>query len=280
VLGAGSTSRDTVLAVGVATRARERPGWRSVAVPSEHGGWGLTLEPILLGLLVAPSAAGAALATAAMLAFVVRTPLKMVLVDRWRRRWLPRTGVAAGIASGELAAMAGFGLLACRWAGWSWLAPAVLAVPLVLTEVWFDMRSRGRRLGPELCGAVGITAVVAAMIIAGGETGRLAAALWLVLAARAVMAIPFVRVQITRLRHGAGAFTTSDTAQLVGIVLAMTALAFDVRVVAGSIAAVGLALVHLVWVRRPPRPAKVLGMCQLVVGLGLVAVTAAGVLAA
>ncbi|VAV92581.1 Putative membrane-spanning protein, partial [hydrothermal vent metagenome] len=27
---------------------------RSIALPTEHGGWGFTLEPILLGLLVAP----------------------------------------------------------------------------------------------------------------------------------------------------------------------------------------------------------------------------------
>ena len=38
---------------------------RAVAVPSEHGGWGLTAEPVLLGLIVAPSAAGACLGAAA-----------------------------------------------------------------------------------------------------------------------------------------------------------------------------------------------------------------------
>lgn len=31
---------------------------RSVGVPTEHGGWGITTEVIVLGLLVAPSAAG------------------------------------------------------------------------------------------------------------------------------------------------------------------------------------------------------------------------------
>ena len=25
----------------------ERAGWRAVAMPAEHGGWGLTLEPVL-----------------------------------------------------------------------------------------------------------------------------------------------------------------------------------------------------------------------------------------
>lgn len=31
------------------------PSLVSVAPPSEHGGWGLTVEPGLLGILVAPS---------------------------------------------------------------------------------------------------------------------------------------------------------------------------------------------------------------------------------
>ena len=41
--------------------AATRPLWRSVAIPTEHGGWGLTLEPVVLGLAVAPSLAGIAL---------------------------------------------------------------------------------------------------------------------------------------------------------------------------------------------------------------------------
>ena len=35
-----------------APRAKQRSPLRTVALPSEHGGWGLTLEPVLLGLLV------------------------------------------------------------------------------------------------------------------------------------------------------------------------------------------------------------------------------------
>jgi hypothetical protein len=88
---------------------------RTVALPHEHGGWGLTLEPVLLGLLVAPSVAGGALGAAAVLAFLVRTPLKVVGVDWWRHRHLPRTRLAARVAALELAAMAA--LVSVRRAG-------------------------------------------------------------------------------------------------------------------------------------------------------------------
>ncbi|HUV18077.1 MAG TPA: YwiC-like family protein, partial [Ilumatobacteraceae bacterium] len=47
-----------------------RPTWKAVAIPSEHGGWGLTGEPIALGLLLVFSWAGAAIGAAAMLAFL------------------------------------------------------------------------------------------------------------------------------------------------------------------------------------------------------------------
>ena len=66
--------------------ARDRSLWRAVAVPSEHGGWGLTLEPVLLGLLVGFSWSGMAIGAATFLAFLVRTPLKLALVDRRRGR--------------------------------------------------------------------------------------------------------------------------------------------------------------------------------------------------
>ena len=69
---------------------RTHASWKSVALPSEHGGWSLTAEPALLALIVVFSWSGMALGIAAMLAFVARTPLKLVLVDRWRNRWLPR----------------------------------------------------------------------------------------------------------------------------------------------------------------------------------------------
>ena len=119
-----------------------RSMFRSVAVPTEHGGWGLTLEPGLLGLLVAPSAAGVCLAAAAMVAFVARTPLKVVLVDRRRGRTLPRTRLARRVAAVELvvlaALVAGATVLAEPW---FWL-PAIVAAPLILVESWFDVRSR------------------------------------------------------------------------------------------------------------------------------------------
>ena len=72
----------------------DRAGWRAVAIPTEHGGWGLTMEPVLLGLIVAWSGAGVAVGVAAFAAFLLRTPAKLVAVDIRRDRWLDRSRLA------------------------------------------------------------------------------------------------------------------------------------------------------------------------------------------
>ena len=255
----------------------QRASWRKVAIPSEHGGWGLTLEPVLLGLLLAWSWAGLLLGIAAFVVFVARTPLKVAAVDRRRGRRLPRSRLAVRIAATELVVASSLVVVAGAWSGWWWLAPAALAVPLVAVELWFDLRSRSRRLLPEVCGAVGIAAAAAAIVVAGGGGPRLAAGAWIVLAARAIGAVPHVRVQVERL-HGRDAhLATSHLAQLVSVAVGAVAAIVDPRLLAGAVGVLLLAGVHAVWTRRPVVPAKVLGIRETVLGLALVLVTALGV---
>ncbi len=255
----------------------ERPLWKQAALPAEHGGWGLTLEPILLGLLIAPSWAGLALGLAAFGAFLVRTPLKLALVDRRREQWRDRSRVGARLAAVELAVIIGCAVWAFVAGGSSWLVPVAVAAPLVAVELWFDVRSRGRRLLPELCGSAGIACVAAAIVLAGGRSAALAVAAWLVLTGRSVGAIPFVRVQIVRLRRGAGAVRGSDIAQVCALALGAAAVVLDRRLVGGLGGLVVLAALQVAWVRRPPTAAKVLGLRQMALGISLVLVTAVGV---
>lgn len=256
------------------SRHRRPPvAWREVALPREHGGWSLTAEPAVLGLLAAWSGAGAALAVAAMVAFVARTPLKVVLVDRFRHRWLPRTTLALRIAAVELAVLAALGAVAVAGSDdrrfW---VPLALAVPLVAVELWFDMRSRSRRLAPELAGAVGIGSVAAAIALAGGSPGRVAAGLWCVIAARAAAAIPYVRVQLARAKNRPHRCWPSDLAQAGAVAAVAVAWAADalplaavaVLALSGAVAVVGL--------RLPIRPAPLIGAEQSVVGLTVVLV--------
>ena len=116
-----------------ATR-RPRPAWRRVAIPTEHGGWGLTVEAVLLGLLVRPSVAGGAIGLAALLAFVARTPLKLAVVDRRRHRRLERSVLAERIAGGELSVLVVMAVVASLSAHGGWWAPLAGAVPFFVVS--------------------------------------------------------------------------------------------------------------------------------------------------
>jgi len=258
-------------------RPASRSPLRSVALPAEHGGWSLTAEPALLGLLVAWSWSGLALGVAAMAAFVARAPLKLVLVDLWRRRWLDRSRLAALVLAVEVALIAGLLVAAELGTQASFWWPFAIAAPLIVLELWFDMRSRSRRLLPELAGTVGIGSVAAATALAGGSSGGLAAALWCVVAARGVAAIPYVRTQVLRLHRRPHARWHSDLAQAVALVAVAIGWGGG-DVPAASVAALALvAAVNLVAVRAEPRPPKVLGVQQMVLGLMVTLVTAAAV---
>jgi hypothetical protein len=175
--------------------AGDRPGGvplRLVVVPSEHGGWSFLGEPILLGLLVAPSWSGALVALAATAAFLARQPLKLFVSDRQRGRRYPRT-VLAERAFGVLAAVA---LGALAWAAQhapghvvnpgtkSVLWPLALAAPFGAAALAFDLGKRSRELAGELCGALALGAVASAIALAGGWSMPGALGLWGVLAAR------------------------------------------------------------------------------------------------
>ena len=247
-------------------------------MPTEHGGWSLTLEPILLGLLVAWSWPGLALGAAAMLAFLARAPLKLVLVDRWRGRWLPRTTLAARVATVELLVLVALAVAAAVGGDARMWWPLLAAAPLVVIELWFDMRSRGRRLIPELAGTVGISSVAAAIALADGAETSLALGLWVVVAARGAAAIPYARTQVFRTHGRPHHVWHSDMAQALAV--AAVAVAWLVGAVppAAAVAIVSVAAFNAAAIRAAPRPAKIIGLQQMFFGIAVVVVTAAAVL--
>jgi hypothetical protein len=256
----------------------ERPSWRSVAIPSEHGGWGLTVEPGLLGLLIAPSRAGGCIAAAALVAFVLRTPAKLVAVDLRRGRRLPRTALAARVAAAEAVALAVLVAGAVAWGAPGFWLPALAALPFVAVEAWFEVRSRGRRLAPELAGAVAVASVAAMVLLAGGESAALAVGAWAVLAGRSMTSIPHVRAQIALLRGRFEPRWTTTVGDGAAVVLAAAAVALDTHLLAGAIAVAGVVVAQSVAEHRlTPRP-TVIGIHQTLLGLAVVVATAVGVL--
>jgi hypothetical protein len=196
-----------------------------MALPTEHGGWGLTLEPVVLGLLVAPSSAGAFLALAAVAAFLARHPLKIVAGDRRQRRF-PRTALAEKFALlYALIAAASFVAALATAADDKFLYVLAAAAPLATVQLYFDGAGRSRRLLPELAGSIAMAATAACVALAAGWTLAPALALSAVLAARFLPSILYVRAMLAGL-HG------KTVAPLPPIIAHVAALACVVALVA------------------------------------------------
>lgn len=255
-----------------------RPNLRPIALPVEHGGWGFLLEPILLGLLVAPSMAGLWLGLAAVALFLLHQPLRIALKDRLKGRRYARTGWAEGFALGYGAlAVLAFGL--ALWAASEpFWPPLALAAPLVAVKVGYDALNRGREHLPEIAGALAPLAVSAGIALAGGWALPNALALWGILAARTMPAILYVRARL-RLEKGESVQPTPAVLAHLGGLIALALLSLgDLSPWSGAAMLVVLlarALYGLSRWRRPA-PAKVIGFQEIGYGLLNVAALALG----
>ncbi|MEA2026511.1 MAG: YwiC-like family protein [Chloroflexota bacterium] len=262
-----------------------KPTLRSVAMPAEHGGWGLTLEPGILGVLVAPSVAGLLLGVAALLAFLVRTPLRLVLIGRHRAGdrsrsvvSLERMRLATRIAGLELAGIGGAVVATALLASDPmWWLPMAVAVPLFAVALWFDMRSLSRHLVPEIVGSVAIAGVAAMGALAGGATWPLAIGAWVILGARILSSIPHVRAQVLRLHRQEVPAALTLVGDLTALGTAIVAVLLEPTLILGALAVVGLIVIQRITLARPPRPARILGVRQMILGFTVVGATAAGV---
>lgn len=250
---------------------------RSVALPTEHGGWGFTLEPIVLGLLVAPSAAGWEIAAAALGVFLARRPVKLFSTDLVRRRWLPRSTMAL-VAAMVFAAVAMAGVIGAfittRGPFW-W--PFIVALPFAGFSLRADAHSQNRALAPQLAGSIAMGSTVAAIAMGAGWEWMPAFGLWLVLTARDVAAIVLARGMVRRFKAKSVDHVRIHLAQLAAFAVVAVAAAVGVVPWLGAVAISLLGVVAVVSLARPPVPAKVVGWTQMGVGLMVVLLTALGV---
>jgi hypothetical protein len=245
---------------------------RDVVLPKEHGSWSLALEPLALGLLVAPSRSGAALAVAALAAFFARRPLKIVTRDanplRRRTAWRALACCGAIGATGFTAAVFGHGF---DWLGW--LVPSAV---LGGVFVGFDLENGGREEFAELAGAGAFACVTAAIVAAAGEPALVALAALIAMAGRAVPTVMFVRACV----RGAKTGTRRVAPTLVAAALALAAgtLVAGVHLAPWALpAALAVLFGRCVQplVAAEPIRARTLGLQELALGAAYVAVVGA-----
>ena len=171
---------------------------KGVALPNEHGAWGMLFEPLVAGLAVAFSLAGLWIALAVIAAFMMRQPLKVLLLS-WRAgRKMPQTAAAGKF----FLIYSAFFVAGCAGtlvtAPVSALLPMLIAAPLAAVPIYFDAIGKSRKLAPEIAGALAITGSAAVLSLAGGWTVAASLGLWTVLVCRWIPSILYVRDRLLR----------------------------------------------------------------------------------
>ncbi len=254
--------------------------WKAVALPAEHGSWGLVGEPVALGLLVAFSPAALLVGVGSFAGFLAHRPLKLLYGDRRRGRRYPRTVLAGRFAAGfALAALACFGG-ALALAGPGLLVPLALASPLAAVFLLFDLKP-GRSWQAELAAPAAFASASASMVLASGWALAAALALWAVMVARSVPSVLYVRERVRFERNGA---LRGGVAALA--VLAHLAVLAGIWVLAGAellpllaVGALGLLTVRALHGLSPVRfgrTARAVGFQEIAWGVGTVLLVAAG----
>ena len=249
-----------------------RTGWRDLVWPKEHGSWSLALEPLALGLLVAPSWPGVWLGLAVVAAFFARRPLKFAVLDsRPERRVAARGPLAVCI----IGAAGCFGAeLATGGTGWlPWLLPSATAGVIFLR---FDLRNAGREEAAEIAGASAFAFMPAAFAALAGWPASAALSLAVVMSGRAVPTVMLVRASLraakTGVRRFAPAIVGAGIACAAGVVFARAGLA--PRTAVGLLALLAVRAVALWWwSEHHVLRARTLGLAES--ALGVVFVVAA-----
>lgn len=174
---------------------------KSIALPVEHGAWGFLLEPLLAGMLIAPTLASPFICIFVIGAFLSRQPLKFVVGDALKRKRLPRTEVAIRyLAIFGSIALTGF-VLSFFTADPKAFIPFAAAAPFVIYLIMQDAARQSREMLSELLAAAVLAASIASLALAGGLGYLMAAVLWITMLARLIPSVLYVRSRL-RLEKG------------------------------------------------------------------------------
>lgn len=257
-----------------ATKTRsDNTRWRTVALPTEHGGWSFISEPILLGLLLAPTWGGLTLGIAAFAAFLLRHPLKLYIKDIRAGRLVPRTLTAWRfvLLYGGVMVVATI-LMLLLMPSLVVLIPLGLSLPLIGVQLWHDIHNRGRSLIAELAGALATGALASSIALLDEWSFAIAIGLWLALAVKGLTAVLYVRSRLRLERNKPDSRFLTLSMHSIGILLLLLAASYALLPWTAPLAMVilsiraGIGLSHL----RKPRPAKVIGIQEMMYGFGFV----------
>jgi len=255
---------------------------KSVALPAEHGGWGFLLEPILLGLIVAPSGWGLLFGIGMLAAFLIHQPIKITAKDWLKHRHTDRTALAEKFMLAYGASAGLILIVVAQNKSSDFLIPLVIALPLMALQFAYDLRNDSRDLIPELAGGVALGAIAASVAILGGWDRNPALILWGLLAARTIPSILYVRARLRLEKSKPADFLSSHLTHGLAVLMAGGLAATD-QTHWLSVVIMLVLFLRAAWglseYRTPAKRAAIIGMQEMGYGVFTVVVIGLGYLA-
>ena len=244
---------------------------RSVALPTEHGSWSLALEPVVLGLLLAPSASGGAVLLGVSVVFLLRRPLQVAIA----RGGTTRRRAAAGIALGYGVVAAAAWASAALAGGPRVLLAVAAAAPFAVVAFVAGTHGRSRAAGVEVAAAAAFGLLGVGPLLAAGAPLDAAALVVALALCRSLPAVAYVRLRVARER---GRPSRVRRAGVVGVhaavAVAVLAAPWLPWVAATPYVALlgraALGLSGIAW----PRSIRAVGATEVVLGVGWLATLA------
>ncbi len=166
---------------------------KAVALPVEHGSWGFLMEPLVAGLVIAPSLASPWIAMLVIGAFLLRQPLKVILSGGKAGSQMPQTALAFKFALAYAAVFCAGAIGCIVYARPESFIPFAIVVPFAAYQIYCDATRNSRQLFAELLGSTAITSSIAVIALAAGWESPKAFALWAIITARLIPSILYVR---------------------------------------------------------------------------------------
>jgi hypothetical protein len=242
---------------------------RGIALPNEHGAWGILFEPLVAAVAVAFSAAALWVALAVIAAFLMRQPLKVLLISWKAGRRMPQVGAAAKFLIYYSIVFAAGILGTLLFAPQISYLPLIIAAPLAIVPIYFDAFGKSRDLAPELAGAIAITSSAAVIALAAGWTPLAATSLWVLLICRWIPSILYVRSRLL-LEKGKSHSAAVPVAASAIAVIASAVLAYFGLSPFLAVLVIGVLLVRAALGLSPlskRRKAKQIGILEVIYGV-------------
>ncbi|MDP3981094.1 MAG: YwiC-like family protein [Chlamydiota bacterium] len=176
---------------------------KTIALPKEHGGWGLLLEPVIVALVLCPHGSAFLLAVSFICAFLMYYPLKIATEDTLKHQRTPRTMLAYQFSAlYGFIALVGILYVFINSKSLFWI-PLLISLPLFFYQFSAALNKEHRNLFPEISGAVALASVAPAILISGERSLIDAFLIWYLFMVRGFFSIVYVRNRLRAARKQA-----------------------------------------------------------------------------